>query len=169
MITGASAGIGRAVALKMAEEGFDLTLLDINEEQLSLLEEELKGYDVEVISKACDISDENAVNAIVEAANEKFEKIDVLVNNAAVWRNFQPFTETSTELWKKHLSINVMGVVYCAKAVLPKMLENGYGRIINIASVAGVYGNANMAAYSASKGAVISMTKALAKELRTKA
>lgn len=167
MITGVSVGIGRAVALKMAKEGFDLVVLDINEEKLSHLQEELKAYDVEFISKVCDVSDENAVNAIVEEANEKFGKIDVLVNNAALWRNSQPFTETSTEMWEKYLAINVMGVVYCTKAVLPKMLANGYGRIINVASVAGVYGNANMSVYSATKGAVISMTKALAKEVAT--
>lgn len=167
LITGASVGIGRAVALQMAKEGFDLVLLDINKEKLSHLEEELKEYTAEVVSCVCDVSDENAVKEIVEKANEKFGKIDVLVNNAAVWRIWEPFSETSTETWEKYLSINVMGVVYCTKAVLPKMIENGYGRIVNVASVAGVYGNGNMAVYSATKGAVISLTKALAKEVAT--
>jgi 3-oxoacyl-[acyl-carrier protein] reductase len=165
MITGAAVGIGRAVALQMAEKGAKLVLLDMNVETLKKLEEELKVYDTEVMACVCDVSDEKAVNDVVQSATEKFGGIDILVNNAALWRNFQAFLETPTETWEKFMDINVMSVVYCTKAVLPKMLENGYGRIVNVASVAGVYGNANMAAYSATKGAVIAMTKSLAKEV----
>ena len=105
------------------------------------------------------------VNDCVKKAIEKFERIDILVNNAGIWSVWEEFIETSTSTWNKYLNINVMGVVHCTKAVLPNMIENGYGRIVNVASVAGVYGNANMVVYSASKGAVISMTKALSKEL----
>ena len=165
MITGAAVGIGRAVALQMAEKGAKLVLLDMNVETLKKLEEELKVYDTEVMACVCDVSDEKAVNDVVQSATEKFGGIDILVNNAALWRNFQAFLETPTETWEKFMDINVMSVVYCTKAVLPKMLENGYGRIVNVASVAGVYGNANMAVYSATKGAVIAMTKSLAKEV----
>ena len=75
------------------------------------------------------------------------------------------FWENSIETWRKLLDVNVMGVVYCTNAVLPNMLKNGYGRIVNVSSVAGVYGNPSMSVYSATKGAVISMTKALAKEV----
>ena len=113
----------------------------------------------------CDVSNEQAVNEAVAAAVEKFGKIDILVNNAALWRNGKSFLETPTEQWVKYMNINVMGVVYCTKAVLGGMLERSWGRVINVASVAGVYGNANMSPYSATKGAVISFTKALAKEL----
>ncbi len=168
MITGASIGIGRAVALKMAESGYDLVLLDINAENLAKLETELKKYSVDALFSVCDVSNENDVKNAVEKANERFGKIDVLVNNAAVWRMFEPFTEIETKTWERFLSVNVMSVVYCTRAVLPKMIENGYGRIVNVASVAGVYGNANMTPYSATKGAVISMTKALAKEVASK-
>lgn len=168
MITGASVGIGRAVALKMANSGYDLVLLDINAENLARLKEEMSKYSVDTLFSVCDVSNEKEVEKVVEKANERFGKIDILVNNAAVWRMFEPFTEIETETWERFLSVNVMSVVYCTRAVLPKMIENGYGRIVNVASVAGVYGNANMTPYSATKGAVISMTKALAKEVASK-
>ena len=165
LITGASVGIGRAVALKMAEEGVKLVLLDINAETLEKTQTELADKGNDVLAYVCDVSDEKRVNQVVLDATKKFGGIDILINNAALWRNTQPFLEIPTEKWRSFLDVNVMGVVYCTKAVLPKMLEKGYGRIVNIASVAGVYGNANMAMYSATKGAVISMTKALAKEV----
>ena len=101
----------------------------------------------------------------VRKAEKIFRKVDILVNNAAVWRNCDSFINTSTEEWRKFIDINLMGTVYFTKAVLPGMLEDKYGRIINVASVAGVYGKASMVHYSATKGAVISMTKAIAKEV----
>lgn len=165
MITGASVGIGRAVALQMAEKGAKLVVLDMNKETLANLEKELKEMNVEFMSFVCDVSDEKAVNEAVQAATEKFGGIDILINNAAIWRVKSLFWKTSVETWRKLLDVNVMGVVYCTNAVLPKMMEKGYGRIVNVASVAGVYGNANMSVYSATKGALISMSKALAKEV----
>ena len=85
-----------------------------------------------------------------------------------MYRNYARFEESSSDLWKKYLDVNVMGVYYCTRAVIGGMLENGFGRIINIASVAGVYGNAKMVHYSTTKGALIAMTKALAKEVTAK-
>ena len=120
------------------------------------------------LTYALDVSDENAVYRSVADAETKFGKIDILVNNAAIWRCWQPFSETPTEEWRKYLDVNVMGTVYFTKAAISGMLARNYGRIINVASVAGVYGNANMAHYSATKGAVISFTKALAKEVSEK-
>lgn len=113
----------------------------------------------------CDVSSEESVNGAVSAAIEKFGSIDILINNAAIWRVRSVFWQTSIETWRKLIDVNVMGVIYCTNAVLPKMIENGYGRIVNVASVAGVYGNAKMSAYSATKGALISMSQALAKEV----
>ncbi|MBE6570772.1 MAG: SDR family oxidoreductase [Ruminococcaceae bacterium] len=164
IITGASVGIGRAAALLMAQKGANLILVDINYEALEKLKCELSEYSENVLIYKCDVSDENGVNNLVNDAISHFDKIDILVNNAALWRDSRPFCEVSSEDWKKFFDINVFGTVYFTKAVLPGMLENKYGRIINVASVAGVYGNANMVNYSATKGAVIAMTKALAKE-----
>lgn len=165
MITGAAVGIGRAVALQMAEKGAKLVLLDLNEETLKALETELKNYDCESLCAVCDVSDEEAVNAVAKSAIEKFGGVDILVNNAAIWRMNDYFLNNSTETWRKLIDVNVMSAVYCTKAVLPNMIENGYGRIVNVASVAGVYGNPEMPVYSTTKGALIAMSKALAKEV----
>ena len=135
-----------------------------SQRKLENLKAELSQYTNDVLTIVCDVSDENAVTESTEKVMTAFGKVDILVNNAAVWRIWKPFSDISTEEWKKFFDINVFGLVYMTKAVLSGMLERKYGRVINIASVAGVYGNANMVNYSASKGAVISMSKALAKE-----
>ena len=165
LVKGASVGIGRAVALKLAEHGAKLVLFDVNYEKLESVKKEINEYTEDVLIYECDVSDEEKVYGCVKEAEEKFGGIDILVNNAALWRCWNSFVNTSTDEWRKFMDINVMGVVYVTKAVLPKMIENKYGRIINVSSVAGVYGNANMVHYSATKGALISMTKALAKEV----
>ncbi len=170
MITGASVGIGRACALKMAREGACLILLDRNPETLEAIQGELlaqmgPGGGDRLFVRACDVSDEQQVNETVREAAAKFDRVDILVNNAALWRCWSPFLEVPTEEWKKFFDVNVLGTVYCTRAVLGGMLERGYGRIVNVGSVAGVYGNANMVHYSATKGALIALTKALAKEV----
>ena len=168
LITGAAVGIGRATALEMAKEGAKLALIDINPETLDALKKELEVYPVEVETYVCDISDLDRVNEVVKDAIEKLGKIDILVNNAALWRDRASFVECDAAMWKKYFDINVLGTVYVTKAVLPGMLEREWGRVINVASVAGVYGNAKMSCYSATKGAVISLTRALAKEVSNK-
>lgn len=165
LITGASVGIGRAVALEMARRGAKLILFDIDFEKLQSVKEELAVYTEDVAVYNCDVSDEACVNAAVQDGFSKFGKIDILVNNAALWRVHARFLQTPIDTWKKYFDVNVMGTVYVTYAVLPHMIEQNYGRVINIASVAGVYGNKGMTCYSATKGAVISFTKALAKEV----
>ena len=165
LITGAAVGIGRACAVKFASEGANVVAVDINQEELSTLEAELLENNSAVLTLICDISDERSVKEAFASAKQRFGKIDILVNNAALWRDTSPFLEASSELWKKYLDINVMGTVYCTQAALPNMVASGWGRVINVASVAGVYGYKNMVHYSATKGAMISMTKALAKEV----
>ena len=168
LITGAAVGIGRAAAIKFAQGGANLVLTDINIKALESVKEEIETYTKNVLTIQCDVSDEERVYATVKEAESVFGKIDILINNAAFWRCWAPFTDISSDEWRKFIDVNIMGVVYCTKAVLPKMLENSYGRIVNVASVAGVYGNANMVHYSATKGALIAMTKALAKEVTDK-
>ena len=168
LITGAAVGIGRACAVKFASEGAAVVALDVNRTELALLNDELSDMGAEVLTVVCDVSNEESVNSAFDEAKKRFEKIDVLVNNAALWRDTSPFLDTPVALWKKYLDINVMSVVYCTRAALPDMVESGWGRIINVASVAGVYGNANMVHYSATKGALIAMTQALAKEVSDK-
>ncbi len=168
LVTGAAVGIGRAAALELSRRGANVILTDINREKLESVRAELSESADRVLALPCDVSDEAQVNEVVSQGLAAFGAVDILVNNAALWREWKPFLETPVEDWKRFFGINVMGTVYCCRAVLPGMLERGYGRIINIASVAGVYGNANMANYSATKGAVISFTRALAKEVTAK-
>ena len=168
IVTGSAVGIGRAVAIKLAMEGASVVLVDVNAEKLSAVKKEIEAYTNEVLAIECDVSDEKSVYEAVKTSEARFGKIDILVNNAALWRCWSPFEETPVEEWKKFLDINIMGVVYFTKAVICGMKKRSYGRIINVASVAGVYGNANMVHYSATKGALIAMTKALAKEVSDK-
>ena len=168
LITGAAVGIGRATALLLAKSGAKLVLLDMDMVKLEKVKKELIADGTDALIYACDISDEECVNKTLSDALEKVGKIDILVNNAALWRGSSNFVDTPTDVWRKFLDVNILGTVYITKAVLPSMLENGYGRIINVSSVAGVYGNAKMAHYSATKGAVIAFTKALAKEVTSK-
>ena len=165
LITGAAVGIGRACAIQFAKENANVILVDINEETLNKTEQEIKNITAGVKSFVCDVSDNEAVLSVVEKSLDCFGKIDILVNNAALWRDAATLRESDIELWKKYIDVNVMGTVYFTKAVIESMVENNYGRIINVASVAGVYGNARMSHYSATKGAVIGLTSALAKEV----
>lgn len=165
LVTGAAVGIGRAAAIKFAAEGANIVIVDVNYDKLCSVKSEIEAFTKNVLAVECDITDERKVYETVKYAESVFGKVDILVNNAAVWRCWAAFTDTPTDEWRKFLDVNIMGTVYFTKAVLPKMLENKYGRIVNVASVAGVYGNANMVHYSATKGAIISMTKALAKEV----
>jgi len=165
LITGAASGIGKATAITFAEKGAKVVILDMDAEKLEHTKAKIKEIGADVLSYVCDISNQERVNEVTEDVLKNFGKIDILVNNAAIFRSYSDFLATPIEEWKKYIDVNIMGIVYFTKAVLPQMIENGYGKIVNVASVAGVYGNANMAHYSATKGAVISMTKALAKEV----
>lgn len=165
LITGASVGIGYAAALKFAQGGANLVLFDINTDKLQSVKDKLLEYTLNIMIFGCDVSNASDVNSAISEAISAFGGIDILVNNAGIWRDMTPFEDVSADMWRKYIDINIMGAVYCIKAVLPGMKKNHYGRIINVASVAGVYGNRNMAHYSATKGALIAMTKALAKEV----
>ena len=164
IVTGAAVGLGKAVAIQMAAKGANVVLVDRNEETLANAKAQIPQQEY-IMTYACDVTDADGALACVEAARERFGKVDILVNNAGIWRCWGSFLDTSLEDWHQFMNVNVMGMVHFTKAALPGMLEQGWGRIINVASVAGVYGNANMVHYSATKGAVISMTKALAKEV----
>ena len=164
-VTGAAKGIGRATAIGFAKGGANLILADIAD--LTEAYEQVKEINENVMKINFDVSDEAAARSAVAEALEKFGRIDILVNNAGIFPNSE-FISSSSEQWKKVFDINVLGTMYLSHAVLPSMIENGYGRIVNVGSVAGVYGLSWFVDYSASKGAVISFTKALAKAVSGK-
>ena len=168
IVTGAAVGIGRAVSHKLASLGVNLSLMEEHEGGRSELKKELEKYGVSVLTSVCDVSKEDQVKNAVKETVSSFGCIDILINNAAIWRDMVKFTESSTELWQRYWNINVMGTVYFTRCVIPGMIEKGYGKIVNVASVAGVYGNKEMSHYSATKGAVIAFTKSLAKEVSDK-
>ena len=168
LVTGASIGIGRATAINFAKNGAKVVIVDINGEGLLSVEKEIREFTDDVLSFCLDVSDEEAVNSSVASAIKHFGGIDILVNNAGIFRDYEFFVESSSDKWKRYIDINILGVMYFAKAVLPSMLDKGYGRIINLGSVAGVYGKAYQACYSMTKGAVMSFTSALAKEVTDK-
>ena len=165
LITGAAVGIGRACALQFAAQGANVVLVDVNAETLEETAGEMSEYRHRIMTLVCDVSDPAAVEATAQKATAAFGRVDILINNAALWRCRESFVNTPVEEWEKFFRVNVMGTVYFTKALLPGMTERRWGRVINVASVAGVYGNANMAHYSATKGAIIAFTKALAKEV----
>ena len=164
VITGASVGIGKASALEFAKCGANVCLVDINEEELHNVQDVIKSFGGNAKAFICDVSDEEMVHNTVGEIISEFGKIDVLVNNAGLWRSWKPFVETTSDEWKKRLSVNVLGLMYFTHEVLPYMIDNSYGRIVNVGSVAGHFGNPKMVDYSMTKGAVSSFTKALAKE-----
>lgn len=161
-ITGAAKGIGRAIAINMAKHGANLILTDVLTTELAETAKLVADYDVKVKTIIMDVTDEEAVHSGVEKSIDEFGKIDILVNNAGIYPAGDFVTSTSAE-WKKTIDVNILGTMYPTHAILPHMIDNGYGRIVNIGSVAGVYGISFFVDYSMTKGAIISFTKALAK------
>jgi 2-dehydro-3-deoxy-L-rhamnonate dehydrogenase (NAD+) len=164
VITGGASGLGKAVAARIVAEGGKVSLWDLHADALKAAAEEIGASH----TVALDVSDEAAVLAAGQASNAALGRIDILVASAGITGATATIHEYPTESWKRVFDINVNGVFYSCKAVVPFMLANGYGRIVNVASVAGKEGNPNAGAYSASKAAVIGLTKSLGKELATK-
>ena len=166
LITGASRGIGLATAEKLAKNGAAVALVDVNEEGLRAAKAHLEAFGGRVLTYPCDVSDEARVQAVCADAERSLGKIDILVNNAGIYRaHCLPFAESESAFWRDKIEVNILGTMYFTRALLPGMLARHYGRIINLGSVAGVYGIANMTDYSMTKGAIIAFTHALAKEV----
>lgn len=154
IVTGAGSGIGRATALRVAREGGRVIASDVSQPRLDALVEETKG--LAVIPVAGDVSDEADIARITAAANGR---VDALANVAGIMDNFTPVHEVSDEVWERVFRVNVTGIVRLTRAVVPLMLAAGYGSIVNITSEAGLRGSAAGVAYTASKHAVIGITK----------
>lgn len=164
VVTGGASGLGKASAARIIAEGGKVVLWDLNADALKAAAEEVGATHV----LALDVSDADAVAAAAEASNTALGKIDILIASAGITGATVPVHEFPIDSWKRVVDINLNGVFYCSRAIVPFMLENGYGRIVNVASVAGKEGNPNASAYSASKAGVIGFTKSLGKELAGK-
>ncbi|TNC93667.1 MAG: 2-hydroxycyclohexanecarboxyl-CoA dehydrogenase [Stygiobacter sp.] len=163
IVTGAAGGIGQAICERFVEEDVKLVAADVNREALSKLAAELSAKGGEVFPLAFDITDFDAVSAAVEQAHGHFGQIDILVNNAG-WDIAKPFLETDPALWDKIISINLRGPLNLHKAVMPYMVANGGGKVINIASDAGRVGSSGESVYAACKGGLIAFSKTIARE-----
>lgn len=164
VITGAASGLGKAVARRIVAEGGSVALWDVNADALAGVAEEVGATHVEVL----DVADQRAVETAAKATHQALGRIDILVCSAGITGATSPLHDFPLESWHRVVDINLNGVFYCNRAVLPFMLDHAYGRIVNLSSVAGKEGNPNASAYSATKAAVIALTKSLGKEVAQK-
>ena len=171
VVTGSTRGIGRAVAEKLAQAGMNVCVNSSSERSLPAaqeLAEALAGeYGVEAIAVAADVSNADQAKALVQAALDAFGSVDVLVNNAGITRDGLAM-RMSEEDFDQVLAVNLKGTFNCCKAAYRPMMKQRYGRIVNMSSVVGVYGNAGQVNYAASKAGVVGLTKSLAKELASR-
>jgi NAD(P)-dependent dehydrogenase (short-subunit alcohol dehydrogenase family) len=165
LITGAAGNLGRAVAAKFAADGATLVLLGRSVEQLRAAFPSAGGRSLLV---AADLLDSASVAAAIESAVKHCGRIDILCNLAGGFRMGSPVHETSDATWDLMLDLNARSVVNTARAVVPLMLAVGYGKIVNVAAIAGLAGRENMAAYGAGKAAVMRLTESMSAELRNK-
>jgi len=166
IITGGAQGIGYATAERMLLSGAKVVLWDIDAKALAAAKEALSALGT-VDGAAVELTDEAAVNAATGAVMRAHGRIDILVNNAGITGGNATTWELQPEVWRRVVEVNLIAPYLTCRAVVPQMLQRGYGRIVNVASVAGKEGNPNASHYSASKAGLIALTKSLAKELAT--
>ena len=162
VVTGGAQGFGRAITERFIASGAKVAIWD---NDIKLAEQTAKQVGADTIALAVDVSDLAAVEKATAATLKVFKKIDILINNAGIAGANAKTWDTTVEEWRKVMRINLDGPFVCSKAVVPHMIKGKYGRIVNIASIAGKEGNPNAAHYSASKAGVIALTKSLGKEL----
>ena len=165
IITGGGKGLGKATALSFAKEGIDVAITGRNEQNLKETVAELTKFGIKATYAAFDVGKHEEVKIGIQKIVSEFKTIDILVNNAGI-AAFGSFIEMEPEDWQNIIQTNVMGMYYVTKEVLPYIIANNQGDIFNVASTAGINGNANTSAYSASKFAVIGMSESLMKEVR---
>ncbi|MCU4411866.1 glucose 1-dehydrogenase [Acinetobacter oleivorans] len=162
IITGAASGMGESEAIAFAQQGAELIIADMNLEQANQVAEKIINAGGEAFAFQVDVTQFDQLQQLVEFTLEKFGRIDVLLNNAGIFDKYTNSLDTTEELWDRMFAINVKAVFKLSNLVLPKMIEQGSGAIINIASIAGLVAQMGGASYTASKHAVIGYTKHLA-------
>lgn len=167
VITGGAQGIGFGVAKRMLESGASVALWDIDGPLLDKAHEALSSFG-KISANVVEVTDEASIVRGTRSAIESHGSIDILVNNAGITGGNGPTWELSPAVWRNVIDVNLIGPFLTCRAIVPQMIKQGYGRIVNIASIAGKEGNPNASHYSASKAGLIGLTKSLAKELATK-
>jgi 3-oxoacyl-[acyl-carrier protein] reductase len=168
IITGGARGIGGAIATAFAAEGADVVIADrLGEDVAAPVIESVAAAGRRAVHVTTDVSDETSVRNMVDRAYGEFDEIDILVNDAGVFGQYF-FQDLTVEEWDRVIGVNLRGVFLCTRMVLPRMLDRGKGKVINVASQLGQIGGVEMVHYSASKAGVIGFTKALAREVSTK-
>ncbi|HWE19497.1 MAG TPA: SDR family NAD(P)-dependent oxidoreductase [Hyphomicrobiaceae bacterium] len=162
VVTGGAQGFGRAITERFVTSGAKVAIWD---RDLALAERTAAELGGQAITVACDVIDPASVTAACAATLKQLQRIDILVNNAGIAGANAKTWETDIEEWRKVMRVNLDGPFICSRAVVPLMITQGYGRIVNIASIAGKEGNPNAAHYSASKAGLIALTKSMGKEL----
>jgi len=165
IITGGGRGLGKATAIALAKEGIDVAITGRNEKVLKETVSELEAFGIKAIYSVFDVSNYEDVKSGIKSIINTLGSIDILVNNAGI-AAFGSFNEMDVSQWSQIIQTNLMGMYYVTKEVLPHLISQNEGDIINISSTAGLNGNANTSAYSASKFAVIGMSESLMKEVR---
>lgn len=165
LITGGNKGLGKATAFALAKEGVDVAITGRNEEQLVATVNELKSLGINATYAVFNVGNYDEVKRGIQSIFEDFGTIDILINNAGI-AAFGSFNDMEVDTWSNIIQTNVMGMYYVTKEILPHLIAKNQGDIINVSSTAGLTGNANTSAYSASKFAVIGLSEALMKEVR---
>ncbi len=165
IVTGAARGIGAAIAQRLASEGASVMIADIDQQAAA---ETASAIGERAVGQQLDVTEPVSWDAAVRSALDRWGRVDALVNNAGIAGRSAPIWELAIDEWQQVVDIDLTGVFLGCRAVIPTMIETGYGRIVNISSIAGKEGNPNAVPYSASKAGVIGLTKAVAKEVATK-
>ena len=164
LVTGGGQGIGRAIALRLAQEGADVGIVDVSQETAAETARQIKSLARRAVVVPADVSDHDQVQSAVAVAVETLGRLDILVNNAGI-EKMQPFLEITSGDWERQVAVNLSGTFYCTQAAARQMAKRGYGRIVNLSSVAGLMGPIDLAPYGAVKAGIVGLTRAAAVDL----
>ena len=167
LVTGGARGIGKEIAMIFAKEGANIAICDVNLEEAEKTAKEIQDLGRESLAFKADVTDSNQVQAMVDKILDKLSKIDILINNAGITKD-NLLLRMSEEEWDKVIAVNLKGTFICTKLVSKVMLKQRSGKIVNLASIIGIMGNAGQANYAASKAGIIGLTKSVAKELASR-
>jgi NAD(P)-dependent dehydrogenase (short-subunit alcohol dehydrogenase family) len=165
IVTGAGKGLGWAIAERLARDGANLVIAEIDKKSAEEKAAAIRKMGRESLAVPMDVSRWSDVERMVRETMSRFQRLDILVNNAGILGPYYLVMEYPEEIWDQIIAVHLKGTFLCCKAVLPIMKKQGYGKIVNMASVAGKEGNASMAPYSAAKAGIIALTKTLGKEM----